>query len=129
MSVVFFSFSETDRTEVLMIKGRAVNSNYANLDFQVQDLLSRWDTEDTAVIRQAISKNIKGTSRTIVFVGNDTYNSFWVNEEVEMTLAQGKPVYAIRINGTLGVSPACLTNNSITLYGWSEANLQSLATI
>jgi hypothetical protein len=64
-NVVFFSFSETDRTEVLLIKGRAVNPNYAGLDFRVQDLLTRWDTEDSAVIRQAISKSIKGTSRTI----------------------------------------------------------------
>ena len=77
--VVFFSFSETDRGVVLTIKGRAVNSNYNNLDFRVQDLLARWDTEDPAVIRRAISTNINGASRTIVFVGNETYKSYWVN--------------------------------------------------
>ncbi len=71
-NVVFFSFSETDRETVLLIKGRAVNPNYSALNFRVQDLLKRWDTNDPAVIRQAISKSIKGTSRTIVFIGNDT---------------------------------------------------------
>ncbi len=127
-NVVFFSFSESDRTEVLLIKGRAMNPNYTNLNFRVQDLLQRWDTTDPAVIRQAISKSIKGTSRTIVFVGNDTNRSHWVPEEVSMTLEVGKPVYAIRLSGTSGPTPRCLTDNSIYLYSWSESKLQDLAT-
>lgn len=89
-NVVFFSFKETDREIVLTIKGRAVNSNYQNLDFRVQDLLKRWDTNDPAVIRRAISTNIFGASRTIVFVGNETHTSFWVPEEVKMTLEEKK---------------------------------------
>ena len=127
-NVVFFSFSETDRETVLMIKGRAVNPNYSGLNFRVQDLLARWDTTNAAVIRQAISKNIKGTSRTIVFVGNDTALSYWVPEEVRMTLNAAKPVYAIRLRGTWGVIPTYLTSNGITVHSWSEATLQSLAT-
>lgn len=127
-NVVFFSFSETDRDVVLLIKGRAVNPRYANLDFRVQDLLQRWDTEDPAVIRQAIAKSIKGTSRTIVFVGNDTYESYWVPEEVEMTLEREKPVYAIRLKDTYGIMPQCLTDNNIYLNSWSEEKLQDLAT-
>ncbi len=127
-NVVFFSFSETDREQVLLIKGRAVNPNYPNLDFRVQDLLKRWDTTDPAVIRQAIAKSIKGTSRTIVFVGNDTYGSYWVPEEVEMTIEREKPVYAIRLKDTNGTTPQCLTDNNIYLYSWSEEKLQDLAT-
>ncbi len=127
-NVVFFSFSENDRTEVLLVKGRAVNPNYTGLDFRVQDLLKRWDTEDPAVIRQAISKSIKGTSRTIVFVGNDTFDSYWVPEEVAMTLEAEKEVYAIRVRDTWGNTPQCLTDNGISVYGWSEDRLQDLAT-
>ena len=127
-NVVFFSFSETDREQVLVIKGRAVNPHYYNLDFRVQDLLSRWNTTDSAVIRRAISTSINGTSRAIVFVGNDTSLSYWVPVEVEMTLEAHKPVYAIRINGTSGATPACLSQNRISLHGWSEATLQELAT-
>ena len=126
-NVVFFSFSESDRGVVLTIKGRAVNSNYNNLDFRVQDLLSRWDTEDPAVIRRAISTNIYGASRTIVFVGNETYKSFWVPEEVRMTLEEKKPVYAIRLKDTWGSIPKCLNDNKITLFDWSEPRLQFLA--
>lgn len=83
-NVVFFSFSESDRSVILTIKGRAVNPLYYNLNFRVQDLLKRWQTEDPAVIRRAIITNISGTSRTIVFVGNDTSRSFWVPEEIRM---------------------------------------------
>ena len=127
-NVVFFSFKEEDRDVVLTIKGRAVNSDYTNLDFKVKDLLKRWKTEDEATIKQAITKSIKGTSRTIVFVGDKTHKSYWVPREVEMTLDKEKPVYAIRLKDTDGEIPKCLSDNNVHLYKWSESRLQDLAT-
>ncbi len=127
-NVVFFSFTEADRGVVLTIKGRAVNHNYANLNFRAKDLLKRWNTEDVAVIRQAISKAMNGTSRTIVFVGERTHQSRWVREEVKMTIENDKPVYAIRLKDTNGVKPKVLEDNAIYLYAWSEEQLQDLAT-
>lgn len=127
-NVVFFSFTEADRGVVLTIKGRAVNPLYQKLNFRVKDLLKRWNTEDTAVIRQAITKAMNGTSRTIVFVGERTHLSIWVRGEVKMTLENDKPVYAIRLNGTNGKTPKVLEVNGIHLYSWSEERLQELAT-
>lgn len=127
-NVVFFSFKEEDRYVVLTIKGRAVNSKYTSLDFRVRDLLERWNTHDESTIKQAISKTIKGTSRTIVFVGEDTHKSYWVPREVQMTLDAGKSLYAIRLNNTKGKIPKCLLDNSIQVYEWSEERLQDLAT-
>ncbi len=127
-NVVFFSFKEEDRDVVLTIKGRAVNSSYSGLNFRVKDLLKRWDTTDSAVIKQAISKSISGTSRTIGFVGEKTHKSYWVPHEVQMTLDEGKPVYAIRLKDSSGTIPKCLTDNGIYVYSWSEERLQDLAT-
>ncbi|AFU68305.1 TIR_2 superfamily protein [Psychroflexus torquis ATCC 700755] len=127
-NVVFFSFTEPDRGVVLTIKGRAVNSKYTNLNFRVKDLLKRWDTEDDAVIKQAITKAMTGTSRTIVFVGEKTHRSKWVKKEVNMTLENNKPVYAIRLKETNGKTPKVLEDNGIFLYSWSEERLQELAT-
>jgi hypothetical protein len=127
-NVVFFSFTEPDRGVVLTIKGRAVNPDYSNLNFRVKDLLKRWDTEDTAVIRRAITTAMSGTSRTIVFVGEKTHRSKWVREEVEMTLENNKSVYAIRLKDTNGQKPKVLEDNNISLYSWSEERLQDLAT-
>lgn len=127
-NVVFFSFTEADRETVLTIKGRAVNPNYYNLNFRVKDLLKRWNTEDVAVIKQAISKAMIGTSRSIVFVGEKTHRSRWVREEVNMTLENGKPVYAIRLKNTNGQKPKVLEDNNIHFYAWSEETLQNLAT-
>lgn len=127
-NVVFFSFTESDREVVLTIKGRAVNPRYTALNFRVKDLLKRWDTDDVGVIRQAISKAMKGTSRTIVFVGDRTHRSWWVREEVDMTLDNGKPVYAIRLKDSNGVKPKVLTDHGIHLHPWSESRLQDLAT-
>ena len=126
-NVVFFSFKEGDRGVVATIKGRAVNSRYSNLNFSVRDLLKRWNTENEATIKQAIAKSISGTSRTIVFVGISTHRSYWVPQEVEMTIDRGKPVYAIRLRGTAGRIPSCLTRNGIRVHPWSEERLQTLA--
>ncbi|RRI62713.1 molecular chaperone Tir [Pseudomonas aeruginosa] len=112
---------------VLTIKGRATNNNYRNLDFRVRDLLKRWDTENETTIKQAISKTIKGTSRTIVFVGNNTDQSYWVPQEVQMSLDAGKEVYAIRLKGTKGKTPKCLYENNIPICEWSKEKLQYLA--
>ena len=127
-NVIFFSFREDDREVVLTIKGRAVNSLYKGLNFMVKDLLKRWDTKDSAVIKQAISKSMFGTSRTIVFVGEKTHKSLWVPHEVQITLNAGKPVYAIRLKDTNGTIPKCLLDNRIYVYSWSEVRLQELAT-
>ncbi len=127
-NVVFFSFTEADRGVVLTTKGRAVNPFYNNLNFLVKDLLKRWNTEDGSVIRQAITKAMTGTSRTIVFVGEKTHSSGWVREEVKMAIANKKPVYAIRLKDTNGKKPKALEDNGIFLYDWSEERLQELAT-
>lgn len=128
-NVVFFSFKENDRGVVVTIKGRAVNPKYTSLDFRVKDLLTRWNTENESVIKQAITKSIVGTSRTIVFVGEKTHESYWVPHEVQMTLDAGKSVYAIRLKDTSGTIPKCLSDNNIHVYTWSEERLQELATM
>lgn len=128
-NVVFFSFKEVDRLTVLTIKGRAVNPDYSNLNFRVKDLLTRWNTENEARIKQAITTAMVGSSRTIVFVGERTHASYWVPHEVETTLNAKKPVYAIRLKDTNGIIPKCLSDNGIKVHPWSEKNLQILATI
>jgi hypothetical protein len=124
---VFLSFKEEDRDAVLLIKGRAVNSNYSKLDFKTRDLLKRWNVEDRPGIKRAITTKIQGTSKTIVFVGKKTHESYWVPHEVRMTLEQNKPVYAIHLSGIKGVIPKCLSSNCIKVHAWSEEKLQKLA--
>ncbi len=119
-NVVFFSFTEEDCEVVQTIKGRAVNPLYKNLNFRVNDLLKRGDTEDIAVIRPEITKAMNGTSRTIVFAGETTHLSSWVREEVRMTIENDKPVFAIRLKDTNGTKPKVLVEYGINLYSWSE---------
>ncbi len=128
-NVLFFSFKEADREEVLLIKGRAHNSKYKKLDFKVKDLIVRWDTDDETKIKQAITTAMKGTSRTIVFVGKDTHKSYWVPHEAEKTLDNDKKLFAMFLNGKEDSKiPKCLEDNNIHVYQWSESKLQDLAT-
>jgi hypothetical protein len=126
VSVVFFSYSETGRETVLIIKGRAVNPMHGALQFRVQDLLWRWSTVAQHMIRQALSKSLSGTSRTMVFVGQ-THLSYWVPEELSMTLAVGKPSHAIALPAYATV-PHFLPARGITVYARSDRTFQLLAT-
>jgi hypothetical protein len=127
-NVVFFSFTEADRAVVQTIKDQAENPKYSKINFPVKDLLKRRLTDDTAVMRAAITKVMDGTSRTIVLVGNKTHLSMWVEEEVKMTIENGNPLYAIRLKDTHGKKPKILDDNGIYLYPWNEERLQDLAT-
>jgi len=127
-NVVFFSFAEVDLDVIETIMGRAVNPLYHNLNFRVRDLLKRGDTEDTEVIRQAITKAMNGTTRTIVLAGEETHLSNWVRKEVKMTIENDKPVFSIRLKDTNGPKPKVLVEYGINLYSWSEEWLQELAT-
>jgi len=126
MHTIFLSFSKTDKDTVSLIKGRALNSNYGKISFSTHDLLKPWETKDPSVVRQAISTNLRGTSKTIVFVGRDTYHSHWVAEEVKMTLEANKRVYAIAVDATGGPTPPILDHHRIQVHPWSEQQLQRL---
>jgi len=127
-NLVYFSFYEKDLKTVLALKRKVRDPDYANLNFKVRRLLRRWDTDDVLAMRKAIARAMKGSTRTIVIVGNGTYKSRWLPEEVRMARDARNPVYAIRLKGTYGAKPTYLSNANIHLYDWSEEALQNLAT-
>lgn len=94
----------------------------------MKDLLKRWSTDNEAVIKQAITKAMTGTSRTIVFVGERTHRSRWVVHEIDRTVALGCKLFTIRLQDTFGRKPAALARHGIFLHPWSESTLQRLAT-
>ena len=127
-NLVYFSFYEKDLKTVLALKRKVRDPNYENLNFKVKRLLRRWDTDDISAMQKAIARAMKGATRTIVLVGNGTYKSKWLPEEVKMSRDAGNPVYAVRLEGTYGAKPTCLSNANIHLYDWGEEALQNLAT-
>ncbi len=48
---------------------------------------------------------MKGTSATVVLVGDTTHNSTWVAREIRKTYKMGKGVLAMRLKGSNGPLP------------------------
>lgn len=124
LRTVFFSFSECDRKVVT----RILSAKLFERNFSVQGLMERRNIEDEVAIDATIRRAIQNSSRTIVFVGDHTSNSFWVPREVQLTLNSGNCVYAMRLQGTRGAVPNCLEEANITVHRWSENRLHDLAT-
>ncbi len=125
---VYFSFDEADRDVAQTLAGRAGDPTDPVLAFRVKDPPHRFGVARTAIIRQAVERALQGTDRTIVLVGEDTWRSPWVREEVLATLETGRPVCAIRLSDGAGPRPPCLAVHDIPVHPWSEEALQELAT-
>ena len=128
MSLVFFSFSETDREFLEKIITHAHDKSYDSLDFRVAPLLDRWDTTSKTVMQNFILKIMKTTARTIVFIGDDTIESKWVPVEVDLSIELKHPVYAMRLKDSKGEPPECLLEHGIRVEDWDIEVLQYIAT-
>jgi len=125
---IFFSFSETDRDIVMRNAKHAMDPSYESLNFRVAPLYERWQTKSIPVIQNIVAKALKDTNRTIVLVGEDTYQSLWVEVEVDMSIELNNSVYAMRLNNTNGEIPECLESREIKVENWDIEVLQYLAT-
>ncbi len=124
---IFFSFSDTDRDIVIKIAKHAIDPSYDSLQFAVTPLYNRWKTKSIPVIQNIVAKALKDSDRTIVLVGEDTYDSIWVEVEVDMSIELNNSVYAMRLNNTNGAIPKCLEKRDIKVENWDIEVLQYLA--
>lgn len=123
---VYLSFAEEDRDTVLNIRLRAMNPRYPGYEFAAKFPLLR-ASSDSDEFRDHIAKLMKITSKTIVLIGEEAYKSPWIPHEVDITLKQGKPVYAIKLSDTVKDIPKCLEEHDIEVHNWSEETLNELA--
>lgn len=91
---VFLSFRHTDKNAVDLLRAQA-KSETSTLDFIDMSLQTPFNSENAEYIRTGIRSRIQASSATLVFVSDTTFESDWVNWEVEETLNQGKKVIVI----------------------------------
>jgi hypothetical protein len=95
---IFISYQHRDQ-----MKAKGFNllrwNNNVDLEFVGRHLLDPVDSESADYVRSKVREQLKGTSVTIVLVGQDTHESDWVAWEVEESLAKDSPngILAIRL--------------------------------
>lgn len=70
-----------------------------NVEFHDRHLLDPVDSTNDKYIRSCINSQLKGTSVTVVLVGENTQNSEWVDYEIQRSLDKGNGVVAVKLPG------------------------------
>jgi len=93
---VFICYEGHDRNRAKGFHLLRWNKN-VDLDFVGRHLLDPVDSTNRDYITRKIKEQIKGTSVTVVLIGQHTADSEWVSDEVRWSLEKDNP------NGILGI--------------------------
>jgi len=93
---IFISYQHADRDQA---KGFALLqwNQKVDVEFVGRHLLDPVDSTNRDYIRECVKDQIKGTSVTVVLIGDETVTSDWVRHEIGWSLEKEKP------NGVLGI--------------------------
>lgn len=116
---VFISYQHQDQ-----MKAKGMNlmryNEHLDVEFVGRHLLDPVDSTDPAYIGSKIREQIKGSSATIVLIGEHTADSDWVPREIAWSLAKNPPngLVGIRIEPDAEI-PAELTDAGAEILDWN----------
>jgi hypothetical protein len=101
---VFFSFKYLDVSRAMVVRNSWVMQGREAAGFIDAADFEKVKRQGDAAIKRWIDNQIKGTSVTVVLVGEETCASRWVKYEIEQSIARG--------NGLLGIDVSKLKDLS-----------------
>ncbi len=123
---VFFSFHyDRDSWRVSQVRNCNVVSGYEKNPFYDK---ARWEQvkrQGDAAIKRWIDERLRGTSVTVVLIGQETSKRRWVRYEIERSIALGKGLLGIdisKINDQLGQTDETGVNPLPTGYAYYRWN-------
>lgn len=117
---IFISYQHKDQ-----LKAKGFNlmryNMYLGLEFVGRHLLDPVKSDNAAYISSKIREQIKGSSVTVVLIGDNTAQSEWVGREIQWSLDKNLP------NGLLGIRlspdapiPSALVECGAEILNWYE---------
>ncbi|MGH3871750.1 MAG: TIR domain-containing protein [Pseudonocardiaceae bacterium] len=109
---IFISYQHRDQ-----LKAKGFNlmryNKHLDLEFLGRHLLDPLKSDDPGYISRRIRERLKGTSVTVVLIGDVTAQSIWVSREIQWSLEKNPP------NGILGIrlSPGAPVPDELTGRG------------
>ncbi len=118
---VFLSFESGDLDQVNLLRGQAKNES-SDLEFNDWSLREPYDSVNAAYIRRGIKERIRQSSVTLVFVGENTHKSQWVDWEIRTSHEMGKRIVAMHTNPNVRL-PAALQELGVKSVPWTHGAL------
>ena len=100
---IFLSFDFGDIAYVNAFRSLAKNK-YIQLDIRDRSLRQAVRSRNNAVIEEELLRRIHGCSVCVCLIGRNTWQSDWVNWEVETSAAQGRGILGIRFSNAWNAS-------------------------
>jgi len=90
----FLSFVEEDLNLVNLFRGQAKNQRF-DLEFDDYSIKMPFDSRNVDYVGRGIAAQIKLATLTVCLYGPTTWQSEWVNWELNKTLEMGKPIMGV----------------------------------
>ena len=101
-------------------------NKYVDVDFVGRHLLDPVKSSDPSYISRKIREQLKGTSVTVVLIGDKTWDSDWVEKEVRWSLEKNSPngVVGIRLNDGVKI-PESLRACGAEIIDWEPNEFEA----
>lgn len=116
---IFISYEGSDRMKAKGFRLLRWNEN-VDVEFYDRHLLDPVDSSNDEYIQQCIRDQMRGTSTTVVLVGENTKDSDWVDYEIERSLKEGNGLVAIKVDDDISDEdvPNKLKENGAEIIDW-----------
>jgi hypothetical protein len=121
---VFISFQNEDLNEVNLFRGQAKNEN-SELDFIDSSIRVPFNSENAEYIKRGIRDRIDQCSVTVVFIGEKTHKSEWVDWEIRESIKRGKGVIAVKSSDDPSLKiPKAIKEYNLKVVPWKHAKIK-----
>lgn len=102
---IFISFVYDDDSEYFnLLQAWSKNENI-DLEFYNESVTEAFDSENADYIKRKIREKIQRASITLCLVSENTYNSRWVNWEIQESIDHGNNLIAVKTHGDVKYVP------------------------
>ena len=116
---VFLAHNGEDKNQV---KGFILLKWNTNVSFEFFDrsLVDPVNSKDPEYIKKCIREQLRGTSVTLVLIGEKTHQSSWVDWEIDESESRGNGLLGIKLKGhDYATVPSGLTRRGVRVIKWA----------
>jgi hypothetical protein len=123
---VFLSFASEDLDHVRGLRLLKDNPDF-DLEFYDESIKEPIDSRNADYIKRVIGEQISRTSVTVCLISETTYQSKWVDWELEKSDEEEKTIIAMAIKGVeSAVLPRLIKEKNLTFWSWDPEYLAKL---
>ncbi len=119
---VFLSYKWEDKKYADGLRGAFLNTTneYRHVPFNERE---DYRQKGEVVIKNYLKGIIGGCDALICLIGNISYNSQWINYELDVATSQNKKIVAVRIKGTTGGAPNLIRLRGINIIEYDSRKI------